>query len=212
MKQDFLSIIKELRKITKKRKFDQTVDLIVNLKDFDARRESVSVLISLPNLPKKKKICAFFENPSILPHYTITKKEIDRLEEKDIRKFAKDYDFFIAVAKLMPTVASKFGRTLGPLGKMPDPKIGAVLPNENDEVVGAVIKKLSSSIKVKTLQPSIKVPIGKESMSDDAISENAQAVYEKIVNALPRKKENVKSVMLKFTMSKALKIKQEKKK
>jgi large subunit ribosomal protein L1 len=204
---DFLSTIKELRTINQKRKFDQTVDLIINLKDFDTRKEKVSALIMLPYIFKKKRICAFFENPSIIPTYTITKKEINRLDEKSIKEFAKDYDIFIAVAKLMPVIATKFGRTLGPMGKMPDPKMGAVLPNENDETIEDTIKKLSSSIKIKSKEASIKLSIGKESMPNEQIAENAKVVFNKLLETLPRKKDNVKSVMLKFTMSKPLKVK-----
>ncbi len=207
MKEDFLKILDELRKLNIKRKFDQTIDLIINLRDFDVKRENFNVLISLPNVFRKKRICAFFENANIIPTYTITKKEIDRLDEKSIREFAKSYDLFIAVAKLMPTIASKFGKTLGPIGKMPDPKIGAVLPNENEITVTNVVKKLSSSLRIKSKEASIKIAIGKESMSDEQIAENAQVIYNKVLEALPKKKENLKSVMLKFTMSKPLKVK-----
>lgn len=204
---DFLSTIKELRNINQKRKFDQTLDLLINLKNFDIRRENVNALVMLPYIFKKKRICAFFENPSIIPTYTITKKEMDRLDEKSIKEFAKDYDLFIASAKLMSFIATKFGKTLGPLGKMPDPKIGAVLLNENDETIESAIKKLSSGIKVKVKEASIKIPIGKESMPDEQIAENAKAVFNKVIEVLPRKKENIRSVMLKFTMSKPLKVK-----
>lgn len=210
MKQDFLNALNELRKISKKRKFDQTIDLIVNLKNFDLKRESVSLLVLLPHVAKKKKICAFFENPSIIPNYVITKKEIERLDEKTIKDFIKDYDIFIASAKLMPTIAAKFGRVIGPIGKMPDPKIGGVLPNEDEEIVSRIVKKLSSSVKIKTKEASIKISIGKEGMPDEHIAENAWAVYNKLVEALPKKKENIRSVMLKFTMSKPIKIKQTK--
>jgi large subunit ribosomal protein L1 len=205
---DFLNALQELRKISIKRNFDQTVDLIINLKDFDVKRDSVNIFVLLPNIFKKKRICAFFENPNIIPTYTITKKEIGRLDGKSIKEFAKDYDLFIASAKLMPTIASKFGRVLGPMGKMPDPKVGAVLINENEEAISAVVKRLSRSIKIKTKEASIKVAVGKEGMKDEQIIENAQLVYSKVVEALPRKKENVKSIMFKFTMSKPVKIKQ----
>jgi len=36
--------------------------------------------------------------------------------------------------------------------------------------------------------------------------ENFNVLYNGVVNALPKKKENVKNVMLKFTMSKPIKI------
>ena len=45
-------------------------------------------------------------------------------------------------------------------------------------------------------------------MSDSELVENASAVFKNIVAALPRKELNVKSVLLKFTMSPAIKVKQ----
>ena len=43
-------------------------------------------------------------------------------------------------------------------------------------------------------------------MSDDEISANVSAIYKEIVNALPNKQENVKNVMIKFTMTKPVKV------
>ena len=40
----------------KERKFSQTLDLVVNLENFDARKESVNIFVKLPN-PLKKKVC-----------------------------------------------------------------------------------------------------------------------------------------------------------
>jgi len=59
-----------------------------------------------------------------------------------------------------------------------------------------------TSIKIRVKESSIKVLIGKEKMSDAQIEENILAVYNGIVNVLPTNKENVRSVMIKLTMSK----------
>lgn len=205
MKQEFLEALKKLRE-SKKRKFDQTVDLIINLKDFDPRRESVNTLAFLPRLSKKKKICAFLEKSNIIPDYVITKQEMERLTEQDMRSFIKNYDFFIANAKLMPQIASKFGKILGMVGKMPDPKIGSILMVENDENIAKIVSQLSKAVRIKSKEASIKIAIAKESMEDKNIVENAEAVYNIVENALPRKKENIRSVMLKLTMSKPEKV------
>ena len=57
-KENILNALKELRK-EKPRKFKQSVDLIVNLKNFDVKRENVNLVVELPNSPGDKKICAF---------------------------------------------------------------------------------------------------------------------------------------------------------
>jgi hypothetical protein len=45
-----------------------------------------------------------------------------------------------------------------------------------------------------------------EKMSDEEIVANVEALYRGIVNALPKKVENVKNVMVKLTMTKPIKV------
>ena len=50
----------ELRK-NKERKFNQTVDLIVNLQKFDVKKSNVNMFVSIPHKVKDKKIAGFLE-------------------------------------------------------------------------------------------------------------------------------------------------------
>jgi ribosomal protein L1 len=43
-------------------------------------------------------------------------------------------------------------------------------------------------------------------MKDEEIAKNAYAVYQKILETLPKKNENIRNVLIKFTMGKPLKI------
>jgi len=202
---NFLKTIEELRK-GKKRNFNQTLDLIITLKDFDPKHETVSTSIEIPYISKRKKICAFLEKPSKIVDYVITKNDIDIISSKEIKNFAKNYDFFISNAKLMPKIASKFGKILGIMGKMPDPKMGCIIIDEKEDVIKRLIEKLSKTIKIRTKEASIKVPIGKEEMSDTELVENASIIVKSIIQALPKKELNVKSILLKFTMTKPIKV------
>ncbi len=194
----------ELRK-NEKRKFDQTIDLIVNLKGIDLKRENVATIIDIPHKIKDKKVCGFLNNPSPVVK-TITKLDFPKYSEKSaLKRLVKEYDFFIAVAPLMPSVATTFGKVLGPAGKMPSPQLGIIM-QENDKVIKELVDRTSTSIKIRAKEASIKVPVGKESMSDSAITENAMAVYKGIENALPTKRDNVRNVMIKLTMSKPVKV------
>lgn len=194
----------ELRK-TEKRKFAQSVDLIVNLKGIDMKRESVNGVFELPHKIKDKQICAFFNEKSNIVK-TITKPEFARFKEKkDLKRLVEQYDFFIASAPLMPLVAATFGKALGPAGKMPSPQLG-IVTQENDKVVEELVKKITKSIKIRGKEPSIKVSIGKETMDDKQVIENVEAAYKGIVNILPNKKENVRSVAIKLTMTKPIKL------
>lgn len=202
MEEKFLEAIEKLRLDNqKKRNFDQTVDLIINLKEFDVKRDSFTTFVQLPNKIKEKKIAGFLEKDSKIIK-VIKKDDFNGYKEKkDIKKLIKNYDFFIANAKLMPSIATNFGRFLGPAGKMPSPQLG-ILTNEDESSINEIVEKINSSVKIRVKEPSIKVGIGKESLKNEKIVENAIAVYKKIVDSLPKKIDNIKNVKIKFTMTK----------
>jgi large subunit ribosomal protein L1 len=197
--QGFLKAIEKLRKQEKKKNFNQTIDLIVNLKNFDVRREAFNTFIQLPVKVKDKKIAGFFEKDSKVID-TIKKEEFQGYKEKkDFKKLIKQYDFFISNAKLMPSVATTFGRYLGPAGKMPSPQLG-VVPSEDDKIVEALVLRINSNIRIRVKEPSIKVAIAKESLNDNEIMQNAITVYHKLLELLPKKKENIRNIKIKLSM------------
>lgn len=205
LKTDLKKVLAELRK-GKERKFDQSVDLIINLKKFDLKKNQVNLFISVPHKIKEKKIAGFLEskNENI---ETITKDEFKRYsDKKELKKLIKKFDFFIAQASLMPKIASSFGRVLGPAGKMPSPQLG-IMFNVNDKAINELKEKINSSVKIKTKEPSIKLSIGKQSMKDEEIIENIIVVYNAVLKAMSKGKENIKNIELKFTMTKPQKIK-----
>jgi large subunit ribosomal protein L1 len=196
--------LEELRK-EKERKFDQTIDLIINLQKFDIKKHQLNLFLTVPYASKNKKIAGFFEtkNKNI---DTITPEEFKKYSNKKaLKKLVKTYDFFIAQGSLMPKVATTFGRVLGPAGKMPSPQMGLVM-NVDDKEIEALKKKINNTIKVKIKEASIKLAVGKQSMADSEIIENISAVYSGVIKELPRNKENVKNIEIKFTMTKPQKI------
>jgi large subunit ribosomal protein L1 len=208
-KENFMKALADLRaKEAEKKdkiKFDQTLDLIINLKDYDIKKNSINTFVMLPHKFKDKRVAAFFEKKSSLVD-TITKDEFDNFKDKKkMKKLVKEYDFFLASAKLMPSVAASFGRVLGPFGKMPSPQLG-VLMTEDPAVIKSNIEKIDKAIKLRTKEPSIKVSIGKQSSKDEDLAENAVMVYNEVFKNLPKNKENLRNVLIKFTMSKPVKV------
>jgi len=202
-KEEFARVLTELRK-NEKRKFSQTVDLIINLKNFDIKRENVNLIVSVPHKFRKIKAVGFLTAKSGVID-TITKPEFDKYKGKFAKKLVEDYDFFIAHASLMPSIATSFGKYLGPAGKMPSPQLG-ITGKEDDATIQEIVKKAETAIRVKTKEPSLKMAIGKVEMKVEEIIENAFAVYSAVLNALPKLKENLRSVMLKLTMTKPIKL------
>jgi len=189
----------------KERKFDQTIDLIINLRAIDPKKDQVNIVVNIPNKVKDKKVCGFFNEKSKIVD-TIKENEFKKYSEKKaLKSLVKKYDYFIAVAPLMPKVATTFGKALGPSGKMPSPQLG-IIAQENESSVKEVLDKIAVSLKIRLKEASIKVPVGKASMNDEKIIQNITSVYKAVENALPKKKENVKNVMVKLSMGKPARV------
>lgn len=194
----------ELRK-EKGAKFDQTVELIINLKGIDIKKDQVNFIVNLPHSVKEKKVCGFLTEKSKIVD-SITEMQFAKYsDKKELKNLVKNYDYFIAAAKLMPKVATNFGKVLGPAGKMPSPQLG-ILPVENEQIIKTTLDKINTSLKVRLKEASLKVAIGKQRMKDHDIEQNAIAVFHATINALPKKKESLKNVMIKFTMTKPCKV------
>ena len=122
----------ELRQNLVKRKFSQSIDLIVKLREVDLKKPEnrINETIPLPNPPAKAlKVCVIASGDLGTRAKTagadmlVGRNEIDALskDKKAARKLAQEYDFFIAEAPLMPLFGRALGAFLGPRGKMPTP-------------------------------------------------------------------------------------------
>jgi len=195
--------IKQLR-TEEKRKFIQSLDLVINLQKIDPRKESINTVVKLPH-PPVKHLGAFLTKKSPIID-TITKEEFELYKDnKAMKRLAKKYDAFIASAPLMAAVATKFGRFLGPLGKMPTPQAGLVM-QETEANIKEAVEKMSSSTKLRVKEKSIKLSVGKEDMTDANLIENVTEVIKSISELLPNRKDNMKDISIKWTMGKPVAI------
>jgi large subunit ribosomal protein L1 len=197
--------LQKLREAAKDRKFDQTVDLVINLQKYSVKKNPINMFVTVPHKAKDKKVAAFLEAGSDLID-TITVNDFKKYnDKKKLKNLVKKYDFFIAQGSIMPKVATTFGRVLGPAGKMPSPQLGIIL-NADEKTLADLKQKINTSVKIRVKENSIKLPVGKQSMKDEDIMENILSIYHETVKNLPREKENIKNVEIKFTMSKPIKI------
>ena len=203
--------IAALRDPANKRKFSQTVDLIVNLKNLDLKKveQQVDYYTSLTHpRAKKSKVCALvatelIDNAKEVCDKAIHQDEFDAFmkEPAKAKKLAKEYDFFIAQANIMPAVAKAFGKVLGTRKKMPNPKAGCVVPPKSN--LKPLYDRLQNTIRVYAKEIMIiQIPVGEESMDDKTLKENINAIYDGLIHHLPGEKNNVRSVYIKLTMSK----------
>ena len=204
LEKNLKNALAELRK-EKEIKFDQSVDLAINLKKFDNKKTPLNLFIFLPHKVKDKKICAFLESKN-KGLETITKDEFKKYsDKKELKKLVKGFDFFVSQSSLMANVATVFGRVLGPAGKMPSPQLG-ILTNVNEKEIEILKERINKSVRIRTKEASIKLSVGKQSMKDEEITDNIVSIYNAVLKALPKERENIKNIEIKFTMTKPVKI------
>jgi large subunit ribosomal protein L1 len=213
--EEIIKAIGEARK-AKPRKFPQSFDLSISLKGVDITKpeHKIDELLTLPFAPgKKPRVCALVGRELELEakqvcDLVLMKEDFEKLAKKprEIRKLARKYDFFLAQVDLMPRIAAIFGKYFGPLGKMPDPKAGCVVAA--NAKLSPIIEKLRKSVKLAVKkQPLINCKVGSEQMEDEEIAANIIAVYEAVRKKLPAGDQNIKSMHLKLTMGRSVRIK-----
>ncbi|HYB67271.1 MAG TPA: 50S ribosomal protein L1 [Candidatus Acidoferrales bacterium] len=201
----------ELRKGITKKKFTQSIDLVVRLREIDLKKPEnrINEAIALPNPPEKAlKVCVIASGDLATrakaagADMLVGRQEMDNLakDKKGARKLAQEYDFFIAEAPLMPVVGRALGSFLGPRGKMPTP----VPPNA---AIDQIIANHRKMVRVRMReQPVLQCRVGTEAMPDEKLVENIQAVVSRIEQKLERGFKNIGEILVKGTMSKPVKI------
>lgn len=208
-------VVTKAKEETKKMKFKQSLELIINFKDIDVKKGfAINEVVQLPKTNSPATVCVIATGEmsqkakaakadSVIGNEELAKFEANKRES---RKFINKYDFFLADTKIMPTVGKALGQLLGPRGKMPTP-----VPF--DAPIDAFLARFRTSIKVRTRASlSISCKIGDESMEDSDLATNAFAVLNTIEKKLPNGEKNIKKVLIKTTMGKPVKQVQEIKK
>jgi large subunit ribosomal protein L1 len=206
-----LGAVKEAKEKSEKRNFNQSVELVLNLREIDMKSPEgkLQEIIELPYSPaKQNKICVIASGELALKakranaDLVIERAELEGLagKKRDLRKIANDYDFFIAEAPLMPLVGKILGPVLGPRGKMPLP-----VPPTTD--IASLIGKHRKTVIVRMRnQPILQCRVGSENMKEEEITENVQAVLRVIEGKLKRGVKNVKRAYIKTSMGKPVSI------
>ena len=208
-------VVTKAKEETKKTKFKQSVELIINFKDIDVKKGfAINEVVQLPKTNSPATVCVIATGDmsqkakAANADSVIGNEELEKFEanKRESRKFINKYDFFLADTKIMPTVGKSLGQLLGPRGKMPTP-----VPF--NAPIDAFLARFRASIKVRTRASlSISCKIGDETMEDADLAVNAYTVLSAIEKKLPNGEKNIKKVMIKTTMGKPVKQVQEIKK
>ena len=211
-KKTLLEAVKQAKDQSGKKKFNQTVELILDIKEIDmkAPEGKIQEVVELPHAPAKlNKVCVIASGELALKakranaDNVIEKADLDGLagKKKDLRKLAENYDVFISEASLMPLVGRVLGPVLGPRGKMPIP-----VPPTVD--IAAVILRNRKTIVVRLRnQPIIQCTVGTENLTDEELVDNIQTVLKVLEGKLKRGLKNIDLVFIKTSMGTPVKIK-----
>lgn len=190
-----------LVKANAKAKFDETIELAVNLGvDPKYADQMVRGVVSLPNGTGRSVRVAVFARDAKADEAREAGADIVGAEDlmEAIQEGKMDFDRVIATPDMM-AIVGRLGKVLGPRGLMPNPKVGTVTPN----VAQAVKDSKGGAVEFRAEKSGIvHVGVGKASFDQKAIEENALALVSALQKARPSgaKGTYVKKITLSSTM------------
>lgn len=188
-------------------KFDETVDLAVNL-GVDPKKSDQMVrgAVLLPHGTGKKVSVLVFAKGEKEKEALDAGADFVGAEDliEKIKQGWLDFDRAVATPDLMGTVG-KIGKILGPRGLMPNPKMGTVTFD-----IARTVKELKAGkVEFRVEKAGIvHVPIGKVSFKEEAIVENAKAAVDSILKAKPStsKGKYLKRISMSSTMGPGIRV------
>jgi large subunit ribosomal protein L1 len=180
----------ELVKKTATAKFDESVDVAINL-GIDAKKSDQSVRgsVVLPRGTGKSVRVAVFAQGANADKAKAAGADIvgfDDLADK-VKGGFMDFDVVIATPDAMKVVGA-LGQVLGPRGLMPNPKVGTVTPN----VEQAVKNAKAGQVQYRADKAGIvQCTIGRASFPTEALSENLTALIAAVNKAKPASSKGV---------------------
>ncbi|HKC79143.1 MAG TPA: 50S ribosomal protein L1 [Nitrosopumilaceae archaeon] len=202
-------MIGEAKKGQKERKFKQSIELIMVFRDIDVKKGfAINETVQLPKtLSQPASVCVVasgdlgLKAKSANADRIVDGTEVNKIgaNKRESRKLINGFDFFLSDTSLMATVGKTLGQFMGPRGKMPTP-----IPF--NAPIDSILERFRSSIRVRLRNSlSLACKIGDETMSDEDLTANANAVISLVEKKLPSGDKNIKKIMIKTTMGKLIK-------
>jgi len=199
----------KLAKETAKAKFDESIDVAVNL-GIDAKKSDQLVRgsVVLPRgTGKTVRVAVFAQGPKA-EEAKAAGADIVGFEDlaETIKAGTMDFDIVIASPDAM-RIVGQLGQILGPRGLMPNPKVGTV----SVDVAGAVRNAKAGQVQYRTDKNGIiQCTIGRASFEPEALRENLLALVDALVKAKPATSKGVylKKVSISSTMGVGIRVEQ----
>ena len=202
--EDAVKLVKDLKFV----KFDESVDLAINL-GVDPRHadQNIRLTTTLPHgTGKEVKVLVVAQGPKEKEAKEAGADYVGKEYLEKIKGGWSDVDKIIATPDMMAELG-KLGKVLGPKGLMPNPKSGTVTM----DVTNAVRELKSGKIELRVEKNGIvHTQCGKSSFQENALVENIQTIYDTVMKAKPASVKGIylKKISVSSTMGPGIKIDQ----
>ena len=174
----------KLVKSTANAKFDETVELAINLGvDPKHADQMVRGVVNLPNGTGRVLRVAVFARGAKADEARAAGADIVGAEDlvATVNGGEIDFDRCIATPDMMPLVG-RLGKVLGPRGLMPNPKVGTVTM----DVTAAVKASKGGAVEFRVEKAGIiQGSVGKASFGEDQLAQNIRAFVDAVAKAKP---------------------------
>ena len=191
----------------KKKKFDETIEVSMNL-GIDPRHadQMVRGVVSLPHGNGKEMKVAVFAKDQKAEEAKNAGADVVGAEElaEDMQKGNLNYDRIIATPDMMGVVG-RIGKILGPKGLMPNPKLGTVTADVKLAVEAAKSGQVQYRAEKNGL---VQAGVGKISFGSEKITENINSFIDAVQKARPSgaKGTFIKKISISSTMGAGINI------
>ena len=191
----------------KKKKFDETIEVSMNL-GIDPRHadQMVRGVVSLPHGNGKEMKVAVFAKDQKAEEAKNAGADVVGAEElaEDMQKGNLNYDRIIATPDMMGVVG-RIGKILGPKGLMPNPKLGTVTADVKLAVEAAKSGQVQYRAEKNGL---VQAGVGKVSFGSEKITENINSFIDAVQKARPSgaKGTFIKKISISSTMGAGINI------
>jgi len=187
----------------KKRKFVETVELQIGLKNYDPQKDKrFSGTVKLKNIPRPKmSICILGDQQHCdeakandIPFMDAEALKKLNKNKKLVKKLAKKYDAFLASESLIKQIPRLLGPGLNKAGKFP------VLLTHQDSMAQK-IDEVKATIKFQMKKVlCLCVAVGHVEMGPDELAHNVHLAVNFLVSLLKKHWQNIRSLHVKSSM------------
>jgi large subunit ribosomal protein L10Ae len=201
--------IHEIKNPDKPRKFVETVELQIGLKDYDPQKDKrFAGQIRLPHVPRPK-LSAIILGDQVhadqavalnLPFVDAEKLKSFNKNRKLIKKFFKSYEILLASESIVKQLPKLVGPVLAKLNKFP------ISIGHNDNILDK-IEEARSTVKYQLKKVlCLGVAVGNLGHTEEQLKQNISLSINYLVSLLKKNWNNIRSLYIKSTMGKSKRI------